>query len=226
MWGSITGTLSAQTDVQAAIDANGVVDTGSNLGSGSEVFKQLTAKDLEFRSLTATRGVVLTEGATDVDIALPTGTLNDHLTYNGTNWVGAPLASSLVQTVTVSLNTAEVKTLFSAPYQLVAAPGVNKTIIPVSTVVEYTHVTTSYATADNMAIKHDGAALLKAGVLAGISLTGTSNDTNIQASYTSNTLATSTVQDKALMFYAPTQDPTLGDGTIKLIIAYYIADFS
>jgi hypothetical protein len=47
----------------------GEVNTGSNVGLGSEVFKQKTGVDLEFRTLFAGTNITLTQNANDITIA-------------------------------------------------------------------------------------------------------------------------------------------------------------
>lgn len=46
-----------------------VITTASNVGSGSGVFKQKTSQDLEFKSITAGAGIVLTANADDIEIS-------------------------------------------------------------------------------------------------------------------------------------------------------------
>lgn len=46
-----------------------VITTASNVGAGSGVFKQKTSQDLEFKSITAGAGIVLTTNANDIEIA-------------------------------------------------------------------------------------------------------------------------------------------------------------
>jgi hypothetical protein len=51
----------------------GGVTSASNVGTGAEVFKQLTGSDLEFRTLVAGANVTITENADDIEIAASGG---------------------------------------------------------------------------------------------------------------------------------------------------------
>lgn len=46
-----------------------IVTTASNVGSGSEVFKQKTIQDLEFKTITAGAGIIITGSADEIEIA-------------------------------------------------------------------------------------------------------------------------------------------------------------
>ena len=55
-------------DVERA-GGGGSVDSASNVGGGFEVFKQLSAGDLQFRSLTAGSNVTITQNANTLEIS-------------------------------------------------------------------------------------------------------------------------------------------------------------
>lgn len=46
-----------------------IITTASNVGAGAEVFKQKTVQDLEFKTITAGAGIVITDGADEISIA-------------------------------------------------------------------------------------------------------------------------------------------------------------
>ena len=64
VWGSITGTLSNQTDLSNALGAK--IETASNVGSETGVFKEKVGVDLRFKSLKA--GTNVTFDTTNADV--------------------------------------------------------------------------------------------------------------------------------------------------------------
>lgn len=66
-----SGVLSA-TGAACGTGSGGEANTASNVGSGQGLFKQKTAPDLEFKSLTATSDITLTGNTDDVQIAINT----------------------------------------------------------------------------------------------------------------------------------------------------------
>lgn len=62
---------STGTEVTITAPAPGEVNTASNLGAGSQVFAQKTAQNLEFRTLTSSGQVTLTQNADTINIDVP-----------------------------------------------------------------------------------------------------------------------------------------------------------
>jgi hypothetical protein len=64
-------------------------NTASNVGTGSQVFKQKTGANLEFRSLVAGTNISINQGANDITIAASGGELNflqlANVSWNGEN---------------------------------------------------------------------------------------------------------------------------------------------
>ena len=81
----------------------GETNTASNLGAGQGVFKSKVLKDLQFRSLIASTGIMLTSNANDIAIsatnsaAVPTGTGFTHVTSGAQD-----AASKLVDTADIN----------------------------------------------------------------------------------------------------------------------------
>jgi hypothetical protein len=61
----------------------GLVNSASNVGGGIELYKQLSSGNLEFRTITAGSGVVVTQNSSSVEISSTGGTSNS---YNPGGW--------------------------------------------------------------------------------------------------------------------------------------------
>lgn len=79
---NITLTPSANEILIDAAGGSGEANTASNLGGGSDVFKQKTGVDLEFRSLVAGANITLTENANDITIAAAGGGSGSQLIFH------------------------------------------------------------------------------------------------------------------------------------------------
>ena len=123
-----------------------------------------------------------------------------------------------VQSVKVTLSSAQILNSFTTNIQLIAAPGAGKFIDVHSIVIKYNYVTSQYATNTSANI-----------------YIGNSNYTvcnNININFSENTLEKlamidniaplSDLANKALIYEAITGNPTAGDGTIDVYITYQI----
>lgn len=123
-----------------------------------------------------------------------------------------------VQTVKVTLSSAQILNSFTTNIQLIAAPGAGKFIDVHSIVIKYNYVTSQYATNTSANI-----------------YIGNSNYTvcnNININFSENTLEKlamidniaplSDLANKALIYEAITGNPTAGDGTIDVHITYTV----
>ena len=63
---NVTGLFECTTDEEGS---GGESNTASNLGSGRQVFKQKNGIDFEFRTLSPSQGITLTENANDITVA-------------------------------------------------------------------------------------------------------------------------------------------------------------
>jgi len=68
---NITITQNAD-EIEISSAASGEANTGSNVGAGSDIFKQKLGVDLEFRTLTTDSNLTATQNADDVEIGLNT----------------------------------------------------------------------------------------------------------------------------------------------------------
>lgn len=66
--------LDTFTNFQAS---SGEANTGTNVGSGSEVYKSMSGTALQFRTLTEGTGITLTENTNDIEIAVDSGGFYD-----------------------------------------------------------------------------------------------------------------------------------------------------
>lgn len=73
---TMRGLLSSPLGPVSAGGGSGEVNTASNLGSGSQLFKSKVGVDLQFRSLVAGSGISLTQNANDITISASGGGFN------------------------------------------------------------------------------------------------------------------------------------------------------
>lgn len=120
-----------------------------------------------------------------------------------------------VQTVKVSLSSAQILNSFTTPVELIAAPGAGKVINPLSVLVSATYNTTQYAT------NTSGRIILNDKVIADLDLTFAASGQYV----TSVVIESDIVYDiinQPITFDTQTGNPTAGDGTIDIHITYTV----
>lgn len=122
-----------------------------------------------------------------------------------------------VQTVKVSLSSAQILSAFTTPIEIIPAPGAGKFIAPLNISIKYNFVTAAYDTNMDVAFKIG---------------TGEIIDTNDILNSGSNTLfnivitnyygTLSNIENQNMVFTVPVGNPTFGDSTLDVYVTYQI----
>lgn len=127
-----------------------------------------------------------------------------------------------LQSVTIPISSAEIKTLFSVGKTLIAAPGANKAIIPSLVLVRYIFGTTQYTLGGNISYRYTNLAGFSIGtIITGTVFNGYTAD-NLNSSSTGPTTIISNLVNQPIVLTAATQDFATGDGTLQVIIYYRV----
>jgi hypothetical protein len=127
-------------------------------------------------------------------------------------------ACTCVQTVKVSLSSAQILNSFTTPVQLIAAPGAGKSIVATSYLIIYPNGTTAYATNTTGYIAYD-TDLVSDQLFGNFNLAIVSGEQNAGRAAD---VTRATFENKAIFFKTDTGNPTAGDGTIDLYITYQV----
>jgi len=114
----------------------------------------------------------------------------------------------------VNLTSAQILSLNSSPVTIVSAPGGGKAVFPIAWFIEYTHVTTAYANPTfNLGWNSANASVSLTNILNSVSST-------IRHAVPGNN--TFPLDNTPFTIYAPSTNPTTGDGTLRVIMVYTI----
>ena len=126
----------------------------------------------------------------------------------------------------VAVSNAEVKTLYSAPKVLVAAPGAHNVVDVVSVVLLYDYATAAFNTAANNITCKYKATGAGAAVTGAISQTGFIDQTSDRVGKLLPVAVAATavadIENQPVVLYCATADPTTGGGTMRVQITYRI----
>lgn len=128
-------------------------------------------------------------------------------------------------TVKHTLSAAEILTLFSVGHEVVPTPGAGKAIIVHKCLAYYHHVTTAYTIGAGSQLILGPTALptaYTAYAALNTLITGVSSRIGLTKDETTN-WATANLLNQGLSVKCTVSDPTLGDGTLDLVIEYTIA---
>lgn len=137
-------------------------------------------------------------------------------------------------TVKVSVSSAEILGMFSAPKELVAAPGSNKMILPLRLVYRMTYNSVAYATHTNIRLGYDSGTAGSALTLVEVAsfLSQSSNATmittipDVLGTQAIVTTSLTSMVNKNLCLSVATGAPTAGNSTLKISVVYVILDVS
>ena len=127
-------------------------------------------------------------------------------------------ACTCVKTVKVSLSSAEILNSFTTPVQLIAAPGVGKSILATRYLIIFPNGTTAYATNTSAYIAYDTD-------LGPDQIFGYFDLTDVAGSQTMGRAADvtrATFENKGIFFKTATGNPTAGTGDLVVYITYQI----
>lgn len=200
-WGSITGTLSDQTDLQTALNAK--VTSGGALGTPS--------------SGTLTNCTGTAAGLTAGNV-----TTNANLTGDVTSIGNAATISNdyKVYTQKTNITSAELLNLNSVPKQLLAAPGSGKFYEILGISFRMNFATAAYASNVNLRIMYTGATQLIASNAVAITCTATRIGKFALTVFTSTN--TQYLENTAIQAEIVSGNPTAGGGTLDLYVTYKI----
>jgi len=129
-------------------------------------------------------------------------------------------SASVLQMASVTLSSAQILALNTTPIQIVASPGVGNRIIVVTGSIDYTFVTTAYATHTAVGFTTETATVAQVAIdVLAATLSKEARLTNQQTVGASDTQV---ISNKALMVNAPGGNPTTGDGTAVITVWYVI----
>lgn len=145
---------------------------------------------------------------------------DDNLAAN--TLTSASISKGLIQTATVTVTSAQIKTLYSAPTQIIAAPGSGLTIVMLGGVVKANMTATQYTGGGTFVLQYDST-VHGAGVTP---LTTFANTVIQSASTTIQQLqpAAGTVlaSNKGIYASCDTADFATGTGTLTVIVTYQV----
>lgn len=125
-----------------------------------------------------------------------------------------------VNTVNVTVSSAEILNIFSSPKTLLAAPVAGTIYIVLGIVAKYFFVTTNYVTNANLRVLQNGRIVLQVDSL--LMTTGSANRWQMTAPNNPGSVGNADPEAAAIILTHGTGNPTGGDGTLSITITYVI----
>lgn len=130
-----------------------------------------------------------------------------------------------ILSASVTLTSAQVLAIFTTPVTVVPAPGAGLQAIPLAAVYDYTFVSTAYTdNGGNLGIKTGGSALFGSFDFATSTFWTATASRIVTRIGNLNTGATN--PNLSLVVQQDTANPTLGNGTVTVTVAYMVVPVS
>lgn len=135
--------------------------------------------------------------------------------YDGSQWQSLASTSDAIMSVTRTLTSAEILDLFTTSIELIPNQGLNRVIVPIQLIYQYTFVDAAYDTDGN-----------DIEIILGESVITTIPDTVLESA--SDLIATSAIgavtllDNQELIIKNSTANPVDGDGTLTVTIYYRV----
>lgn len=125
----------------------------------------------------------------------------------------------------VSISAAELAALNTTPKVIVAAPGANKMIVPISMIIQYKHVSAAYSNNPNFYFRYPGEINASDSNVNNINVAGSSISRR-SAAVINGILTAGQVFNKSLDLKADANAAGGGNGTMRVRVYYQIMDFN
>jgi len=144
--------------------------------------------------------------------------------YDGTAWVSQNNTGNCacIKEASLTIATADVLTLNSAPIEIVAAPGAGFAIEVLSANVSMTYNSSAYATNTNIIVKTNGATDEQYG--AGVLNATVDMQKKLQEITTTTATDTQIIENASIQASVRTGNPTAGNSDIKVYLTYRIIE--
>lgn len=152
------------------------------------------------------------ESITPADVRNVLTDFNDSM-YNNTDDLSGQLSA------TVTISSAEILDLFTTPKVLVPAAGANKAIVPTRITVKYKYNTTTYTTNTSIQFKIGSTSIDFCASVLGAAVSN-------YATFTAASASSITSFNTDLVAQVQTGNPLAGNGTLTIIVSYFILDMS
>lgn len=129
------------------------------------------------------------------------------------------------KTVELAISSAQILALNSAPLQLLAAAGAGTAFLPLWVLWQYVFVTTAYATNGIVALKYASAGELFVSSVSSMLFAG-ANRQFAGIILNSVPAADNIAGNDDLEVFVPLGNPTLGDGTLNVLMLYHQVDLT
>lgn len=134
----------------------------------------------------------------------------------------AQAGGGTVQTVTVTLTSAQILTLYSSPVQVVPAPGAGQILNPISFTLQYKFGTTAYVVAQQD-IHFTGPAQNQYANLSAVNFLDAPSSRVATVPATGQASAdAATYANQPIMVGLTASDATQGDGTVTITVCYTV----
>lgn len=148
------------------------------------------------------------------------------LKHYGTNAAGVKGwydESTITSEATITIPTADVLTLNSVPYQLLASPGVGKAYVVDEALMFIKYQTAAYATNTTLHVITDTAEIAQ---LVGSTYLATKKDVCVKLLEYGLTTKTQILSNKGIYAKVDVGDPTLGDSDVVIYLKYRLIDLT